>query len=110
MKLILALNEAYVRQSIKGVALKGQTSHGFVHVLDFDQPVEVIGLNLKPGDLIHADRHGAVVIPQNVIPDFHTAIEKLLATEKLVLEPARAPGFDFETFEKAWAAFEAART
>ena len=85
-------------------------SHGFVHVLDFDQPVEVFGLNLKPGDLIHADRHGAVVIPQNVIPDFHTAIEKLLATEKLVLEPARAPGFDFETFEKAWAAFEAART
>ena len=85
-------------------------SHGFVHVLDFDQPVEVFGLNLKPGDLIHADRHGAVVIPQDVIPDLHTAIEKLLATEKLVLEPARTPGFDFETFEKAWAAFEAART
>ena len=85
-------------------------SHGFVHVLDFDQPVEVFGLNLKPGDLIHADRHGAVVIPQDVIPDLHTAIEKLLATEKLVLEPARAPEFNFETFEKAWAAFEAART
>jgi len=27
MKLILALNEAYVRQSIRGVVLKGQTSH-----------------------------------------------------------------------------------
>ena len=85
-------------------------SHGFVHVLDFDQPVEVFGLNLKPGDLIHADRHGAVVIPQDVIPDLHTAIEQLLATEKLMLAPARAPGFAFETFEKAWAAFEAART
>ena len=57
-----------------------------------------------------AEARSKVVIPQDVIPDFHTTIEKLLATEKLVLEPARAPGFDFETFEKAWAAFEAART
>jgi regulator of RNase E activity RraA len=85
-------------------------SHGFVHVLDFDQPVDVFGLAIKPGDLIHADRHGALVIPDVVIPDLHTAIKKLLETEKLVLDPARAPGFDFDAFENAWAAFEAART
>jgi len=38
------------------------------------------------------------------------AILKLQETEKLVLEPARAKGFDFATFETAWAAFEKART
>jgi hypothetical protein len=31
-------------------------------------------------------------------------------TERLVLDPARAPGFDFAAFESAWAAFEKART
>ena len=85
-------------------------SHGFVHVLDYDQPVEVFGLKIMPGDLIHADRHGAVVIPDDVVLGLQLAIEKLLATEKLVLEPARAQGFDFEVFEAAWSAFEAART
>jgi regulator of RNase E activity RraA len=80
-------------------------SHGFVHVVDFDQPIEVFGLTVKPDDLIHADRHGAVVIPENVLPTFIAAIEKLLSTEKLVLDPARAPGFNFEVFEEAWTAF-----
>ena len=35
-------------------------SHAFVHVVDFDQPVTVYGLEVAPGDFIHADRHGAV--------------------------------------------------
>lgn len=85
-------------------------SHGFVHVLDYDQPVEIFGLKIMPGDLIHADRHGAIVIPEDVAPVLQVAIEKLLATEKLVLDPARAQGFDFETFEAAWSAFEVSRT
>ncbi len=67
-------------------------------------------MSVSPGDLIHADQHGALVIPEAVIPELHNAIDRLLATERLVLEPARADGFDFDAFEQAWAAFEAART
>ncbi|PRZ44542.1 RraA family protein [Tritonibacter scottomollicae] len=85
-------------------------SHGFVHVREIDTPVEIFGLTVAPGDLIHADRHGAVVIPPAVIPMLAEAISKLLETEKLVLEPAKAPGFDFATFEAAWARFEQSRT
>jgi len=45
-----------------------------------------------------------------VIPSLQHAIEKLIATERLVLDPASEPDFDFEAFAEAWAAFEAART
>ncbi len=85
-------------------------SHAFVHVREIGTPVRVFGMVVKDGDLIHADRHGALVIPQDDIPNLAAAIRKLLETEKLVLDPARAEGFDFEAFEKAWAEFEAART
>jgi regulator of RNase E activity RraA len=85
-------------------------SHGFVHVCSLGEPVSVFGLRVVQGDLIHADRHGALVIPPEVIPALAAGIEKLLATEKLILDPARAPGFDFAAFEQAWAAFEKART
>ena len=85
-------------------------SHGFVHVKEIGTQAEIFGLTVKDGDLIHADRHGALVIPTEVIPDLEAAIHKLLDTERLVLEPARAAGFDFEAFEKAWGAFENART
>ncbi len=85
-------------------------SHGFVHVKEVGTNVNVFGMQVADGDLIHADRHGAVVIPQDVIPTLEAAIRKLLDTENLVLDPARQDGFDFEAFEAAWAAFEKART
>lgn len=85
-------------------------SHGFVHVRSLGEPVTVFGLRVAQGDLVHADRHGAVVVPPAVIQGLEAGIRKLLETEKLVLEPARAEGFDFAAFEKAWAAFERART
>ena len=85
-------------------------SHGFVHIRTLGQPVTVMGLTVTQGDLIHADRHGALVIPPEVIPYLSTAIARLQATERLILDPARAEGFTFAAFEAAWAAFEKART
>jgi len=85
-------------------------SHGFVHVREVATPVSIFGLTIHDGDLVHADRHGALVIPPEVVPDLEQAIQKLLETEKLVLEIGSQPGFDFDAFERAWQAFEAART
>ncbi|HMO71487.1 MAG TPA: RraA family protein [Paracoccaceae bacterium] len=85
-------------------------SHGFVHVRSVDEPVRVMGLTVRPGDLVHADRHGAVVVPPAVVPALAAAVERMQRTERLVLDPAPAPRFDFAAFEAAWSAFEAART
>lgn len=85
-------------------------SHGFVHVVDFDQPVQIHGMQVSPGALVHADRHGAVVIPEAVVPDLEAAIAQLFASEKVVLEAVKGKRIDFAGFEAAWAAFEASRT
>jgi regulator of RNase E activity RraA len=85
-------------------------SHGFVHVKEIGTPVRIFGLDIHPGELVHADRHGALVIPEALTDQLAGAIRKLLDTEKLVLGPAREPGFNFEKFEAAWSAFENART
>ncbi|MCV6586604.1 MAG: RraA family protein [Marinibacterium sp.] len=84
-------------------------SHGFVHIRDIGAPVSVFGLTIAPGDLIHADRHGALVIPTDVIGTLEAAITKLLQTERIILDAARAPDFDFDRFEAAWVEFEKAR-
>ena len=86
------------------------TPHAFVHVRAIGVPVTLFGLEVCPGDLIHADRHGAVIIPPDVQPALADAIGRLHEVEALVLTPARAPGFDFTAFEAAWEAFEKART
>ena len=84
-------------------------SHAFVHVRDVDCPVTVFGLTIYPGDFIHADRHGAVVVPADYLLELESGIHKLLDTEKLILEPAKKEGFDFAALEVAWANFEKAR-
>ena len=85
-------------------------SHGFVHVRSVNQPINIFGMNIKSGDLVHADRHGAVVVPTDVIDDLEVSILKMQQTERLVLDPARKKGFDFDAFETAWNDFEKART
>lgn len=79
-------------------------------MVEIGTPVDVFGLSVAQGELIHADRHGALVIPSEVIPQLKTAIESVIANEAIVLGPAREPGFNIEKLEAAWAAFEAART
>ncbi len=85
-------------------------SHGFVHVKEIATSVEIFGMQVSDGDLVHADRHGAVVIPADVVPELEQAIQNLLSTERIILDAAEKEGFDFDAFTKAWAAFEQART
>jgi len=85
-------------------------SHGFVHVRDVGTPVTVFGMDVMQGDLIHADRHGAVCIPADIIPKLNTALDRLFAAEAVVLDPVKNGPVDFETFKDLWAGFEKART
>jgi regulator of RNase E activity RraA len=85
-------------------------SHGFVHVTEIATPVTIFGLTIADGDLVHADRHGALVVPADVVGALAAGIQKLIDTESIILDAAKAPDFDFEKFELAWQAFEKSRT
>lgn len=85
-------------------------SHGFAHVTGFGMPVTVFGLSIRQGDLIHADRHGAVVIPEDVVDRLADAISSLRGIEKDLLDMTRRPGFDAKMIEDAWSRFEHAQS
>ena len=85
-------------------------SHAFVHVTDVDVPVEVFGVTLKPNDFVHADRHGIVNIPREVIGNLGEGILTLLRNEKIILDVTKGKDFSYEKFVKAWEKFEKART
>ncbi len=85
-------------------------SHCFVHVTETGTSVNVMGLRVEHGELIHADRHGALAVPADILPDLEVAIDSVVASEAIVLGPAKSPDFSIEKLESAWAAFEDART
>ena len=92
------------------VAASVGPSHGFVHVREVGGEVNIMGMTVKEGDLVHADRHGALVIPPDVVPLLERAIETLFASEKLILGPASKADFDLDKLKAAWQEFEKART
>jgi regulator of RNase E activity RraA len=67
-------------------------SHAYVHVVDYGIDVNVAGMATKSGDLIHADRHGAVVVPVDTIDAMQAAAEKLAATEARIITAAKSGG------------------
>ena len=77
-------------------------SHAFVHVTAIDCPVTVLGLPIQPGDLVHADRHGAAVIPIYLLEKFPAAIDSLARREKRILDAARSPDFNMEALRRVW--------
>lgn len=72
-------------------------SHAWVRVEEFGVPVEVHGMRVEPGDLIHADQHGAVVIPLDVAAAVPQAAADIAAKEKVLIDASRRPGFSANT-------------
>ncbi len=78
-------------------------SHAWVHVADFGVKVDVCGLFVTDGDIVHADHHGAVVIPADLLEKLPAAIDLMARKEKVLLDAANAPGFNMEKLRAAMA-------
>jgi regulator of RNase E activity RraA len=78
-------------------------SHAFVHVDGFGAEIRVAGMTVRSGDLIHADRHGAVVIPLDVAAKLPDAAELCGRREVPILDIARSDDFSLEKLKQALA-------
>jgi regulator of RNase E activity RraA len=76
-------------------------SHAFVHVVDFGKPASVAGMDVSPDDLIHADMHGAVIIPKHVVRDIPQTAELISRKEAVVIGAAQRPGFSTADLKEA---------
>jgi regulator of RNase E activity RraA len=65
-------------------------SHAYVHVVDYGIDVTVAGMATKSGDLIHADRHGAIIVPVDKIDAMKTALDGLAAREAKIIAAAKS--------------------
>jgi regulator of RNase E activity RraA len=68
-------------------------SHAHVHMVDFGQPVNVFGMQAAHDDVIHADYHGAVVIPADAVKKLPAAIDLVARREKVILDICRGADF-----------------
>jgi len=76
-------------------------SHAHVHLAGFGQEVRVAGMLVRSGDLVQADRHGAVTIPAAMAEKIPAACGLLTRKEAVILDMARAPGFNVAKLREA---------
>jgi regulator of RNase E activity RraA len=84
-------------------------SHGWVQVIDFGKPVDVLGLAVSDSDIVHADQHGAVVIPADCLERLPAAIDLGARREKVVLDAAKQQAFNVQKLRQAYSEMEKIR-
>lgn len=76
-------------------------SHAYVHIVEFGTPVKVGGLEVRPGDLLHADCHGVLSVPHDIAAAIPQAAAALVKHERRVLELCRAGNVTVEKLRDA---------
>ena len=76
-------------------------SHAWVHAENFGGEVRVAGMTVRSDDLIHADCHGAIVIPLEIAAKLPDAAELCGRRETPILEIARSKDFTLEKLKAA---------
>lgn len=77
-------------------------SHAHVHLVDFGGTVSVFGMVVSANDIIHADRHGAVVIPPDAVAKIPEAVDLLTRRERVLIEASKQPRFSIERLRQAF--------
>ncbi len=75
-------------------------SHGELHMLTFGEPVQIDGLMVRDGDLVHMDRNGAAVIPHDLAAKLPEAIAKVVTRETALIKAAQQRPFDYAAVRK----------
>lgn len=68
-------------------------SHAWVHLVEVGKPVRVGGVTVSPGDLLHGDQHGVLVIPSQIAADVPAAAAAVERQERRIIDYCRSAEF-----------------
>jgi 4-hydroxy-4-methyl-2-oxoglutarate aldolase len=77
-------------------------SHAYVHIEEFGGPVQIGRLTVQPGDLVHADQHGALVVPAEIARDLPRVVLEIERLEREIIDCARSAEFTPARLAEVW--------
>ena len=73
-------------------------SHAYVRLESFGGPVDIAGVTIQPGDLLHADKHGVCVIPLEIAERLSEACAEVERLERPLLDACRGSSFSLDEY------------
>jgi 4-hydroxy-4-methyl-2-oxoglutarate aldolase len=77
-------------------------SHAYVHLVDFGTPVKIGGTVVTTGDLIHADKHGVLLVPPETVRDIPQAAAKVAEREQRIITHCKSADFSVEELKRIY--------
>jgi 4-hydroxy-4-methyl-2-oxoglutarate aldolase len=77
-------------------ARHSSVSHAYAHITEFGEPVEIDGLKISPGDLLHGDRHGVITIPLSVVTEVAQQAAKIREEEQELIQFCHSSRFSLQ--------------
>jgi 4-hydroxy-4-methyl-2-oxoglutarate aldolase len=75
-------------------------SHANFRIARVGVPVQIHGMVVSPGDIIHADENGVITVPAIELNDIRNAVEAIRTKEKKILDFVRGTSFTLQGFEE----------
>ena len=75
-------------------------SHSYAHVVEFGEPVEIGGLKILSGDLLHGDCHGVLKVPKEIAEQLPDAVAHVTARESKLIKACAARDFSIRKLEE----------
>ena len=82
-------------------------SHGYGHLCELNVPVTIGGLDIKPGDLLHGDGSGVVLIPTDIAAALPDLCQRWMEVEQTPLDHAAKGDADLEAYIETTKKFKA---
>lgn len=76
-------------------------SHSYVHLVEIGGAVEVGGLKVHSGDLLHGDMHGVQAIPTSIASQVPAVAAKMTAADRALIAICKSPDFSLEKLRAA---------
>lgn len=76
-------------------------SHAYAHIFDFGSKVEVGGLEVRPGDLMHADCHGVQTVPLEIAQEVPEVAREIRQRRQHLIGLRRSSDFTLEKMRQA---------
>jgi len=75
---------------------KVSVSHAYAHIFQFGIPVEIGGLKIEPGDLLHGDEHGVLKIPLEIATSVPAKAQEIQRKEHRIIAMCRSADFSLD--------------
>jgi regulator of RNase E activity RraA len=76
-------------------------SHAYVHIIEFGKPVQIGGLKIESGALLHGDLHGVQSVPTELVPQLFAAAAQIAARKEALIALCQSPDFSLEKLRAA---------